>query len=191
MSRLSETQKKQKRTDVRIITFNTWLIAVTKSPAVNSPTHCASVTGINSSSNRTTWMASNAIPDSIIMNMICRNFLPPVEPKVCSTEVLDIAPMTLRILNTIMPVIRAFTAMEATRPIWNNVFAALLLLSTESSRTSDAIQVTRCDKLKSDYQMKDSLRSTNLRLWLPRMKEWSRYEFFDPTRSNNGRSSKF
>ena len=121
MSRLSETQKKQKKTDLIIITFNTRLIAVTKLPAViHSPIICS---GINSSSIRTTWMASNAIPDSIIMNMICRNFLPPVEPKVCSNEVVvGIARVTLKILNTIMPVVRAFTVMEAAKPVVNNAF---------------------------------------------------------------------
>ena len=60
-------------------------------------------------------MANNARPDSIIMNMVCRSLVvPPVEPKVRSTEVTVALTCknTLRILNTIKPVIRAFTAMD-------------------------------------------------------------------------------
>ena len=66
-------------------------------------------------------MTNNAMPDSIIMNMICRNLLPPYEPKVRSTEV-GLTPVALRILNTIMAVIREFTAMDAAKPVINNVF---------------------------------------------------------------------
>ena len=66
-------------------------------------------------------MANNAIPDSIIMNMICRNLLPSVEPKVRSTEV-GLTAVALRIRNTIMPVIRVFTAMDATKPVIVTVF---------------------------------------------------------------------
>ena len=64
-------------------------------------------------------MANNAIPDSIIMNMICRNLLPPAEPKVCSTEV-GLNPMTLRNLNTIMPVTRVFTPIDVIKAVSNN-----------------------------------------------------------------------
>ena len=48
------------------------------------------------------------------MNMICRSLLvlPPVAPKVRSTEVGFTSKNTLRILSTIKPVIRAFTAMD-------------------------------------------------------------------------------
>ena len=76
--------------------------------------------GINASTTRTSWMENNAIPDSIIMNMICRNLLPSVEPKVRSTEVC-LTPEALRILNTIMPVTRVFTAMDAAKPVISNV----------------------------------------------------------------------
>ena len=65
--------------------------------------------------------ADDAIPDSIIMNMICRNLLPSAEPKIRSTEV-GLTPVALRILNTIMPVIRAFTVMDAAKPVIVNVF---------------------------------------------------------------------
>ena len=82
--------------------------------------------GINASTSRTSWMANNAIPDSIIMNMIFRNLLTPAEPRVRSTEVLGIAPMTLKILNAIMPVIKVFTAMDAAKPVIYNVFGQSL-----------------------------------------------------------------
>ena len=82
---------------------------------------CSTGNGINADTIRTSWMANNAIPDSIIMNMMCRNLLPSVEPKVRSIEV-GLTPVTLRILNTIMPVIRAFTAMDAAKPVINTVF---------------------------------------------------------------------
>ena len=64
---------------------------------------------------RTSWMANNAIPDSIIMNMICRSLGPPVElnkPNVRSTEVGLTSKNALRILNTIKPVTRAFTTTD-------------------------------------------------------------------------------
>ena len=38
---------------------------------------------------RTSWMTNNTIPDSIIMNMICRSLVPPIElnePNVRSAE---------------------------------------------------------------------------------------------------------
>ena len=100
--------------------------------------------GIFASATRTNWMANNAIADSIIMNMICRNLLPPVEPKVRSIEVGLTPTVTLRILNTIMPVTRVFTAMDAAKPVINNVSGV--------PGTANANQVARGDKLKSAYQ---------------------------------------
>ena len=78
------------------------------------------------STTRTSWMANNAIPDSIIMNITCRSLLPPVElnePNVCSTEVGLNSKNTWRILNTIKPVTRAFTAMDMAKPVRINVFS--------------------------------------------------------------------
>ena len=69
-------------------------------------------------------MTNNAVPDSIIMNMIRRILMPPIEPKVRSTEVLTSA--TLRILNTIMPVTKAFTAKDAAKHVLNNVIGQKL-----------------------------------------------------------------
>ena len=103
---------------------------------------------------RTSWMANNAIPDSIIMNMICRNLLPPVELKVRSTEVPGIALVTLRILNTIMPVTRVFTAMDAANPVINTVFGQALELVLLFSLKAATSQVARGDNLKSACQIK-------------------------------------
>ena len=68
--------------------------------------------GRQESTTRTSWMANNAIPDSIIMNMICRSLVPPVAPKVRSVKVGLTSKNTLRVSNTIMPVTRVFTAMD-------------------------------------------------------------------------------
>ena len=59
------------------------------------------------------------------MNMICRSLLLPVEPKVRLTEV-GLTPEALRILNTIMLVPKAFTAMDAPKPVTNTVFVQKL-----------------------------------------------------------------
>ena len=66
------------------------------------------------STKRVSWTTSNARPDSIITNMTWRSLVPPVVPKVRSTEVVTAltSENTLRILNTIKPVARAFTAMD-------------------------------------------------------------------------------
>ena len=112
--------------ELSIHTFNIWFITATKLLATikaGSSTHAA-VGNNNPITNRTSWITNNAIPDSIIMNMICRNLFklpPPVEPKVRSSEV-GLIPVALRILNTIMPVIRIFTAMDAAKPVKNNVY---------------------------------------------------------------------
>ena len=95
-------------------------------------------------------MTSNVIPDSIIMNMICHNLVPPVEPKVCSTEVLLVAALTskntLKILNTIKPVARLFTAMLATKLV--------VVSGPQLTFKIAATQVARGYKLKSAFQMK-------------------------------------
>ena len=98
-----------------IITLNIWLIPMVKLKA-------RLVDGCNGkqeSTTRTTWMANNAIPDSIIMNMICLNLVPgpPNEPQVRSTEARLISKNTLRILSTITPVTRVFTAREMAKLI--------------------------------------------------------------------------
>ena len=94
---------------------------MTKSWAAVKKGNCSTGTDINCSTIRTSWMANNAIPDSIIMNMICRNLLPSVEPKVRSIEV-GLTPVALRILITIMLVAKVFTAMDAAKPVINTVF---------------------------------------------------------------------
>ena len=106
------------------------------------------------STKRTNWMENNAIPDSIITNMICRSVLPPVEPKVRSTEVLAAltSKNTLRILNTINPVTRALTTMDKEKlVIANGISHAALEKDRPCTCTSvvapvAARQVARGDK---------------------------------------------
>ena len=109
------------------------------------------------STTRTSWIANNAIPDSIITKMICRNLLPPVEPKVRSTLRPLISKNTLRILNTIKPVIRVFTAMDAAKPVRTTGSSQAVVEEwpcTSVVEPADASQVaSRGDKLKSVYQM--------------------------------------
>ena len=62
------------------------------------------------------WIVNIAMPDSIIMNMMDRIFvLAPPKPKVRFSQVRPASLYTLRILNTIRPVIAAFTIMEMPR----------------------------------------------------------------------------
>ena len=109
---------------------------------------------------RTSWMANNAIPDSIIMNMICWSLVPPVglnEPNVFSTEVGLTFKNTLRILNTIKPVARAFTTMDAAKPVRISVTPQRAVKGSPYSNVNaaiDASQVARGDKLELAYQMK-------------------------------------
>ena len=86
------------------------------------------------------------------MNMICRSVVPPVkliEPNVRSNEVasgLPVSHNTLRILKTIKPVTRAFTTMDAVRPVKINVSpqgAFKRLLFSIVIAPSDTSQVTR------------------------------------------------
>ena len=109
---------------------------------------------------RTSWMANNAIPDSITMNMICRSLAPPVElnkPNVRSTEVVLTCKNTSRILNTIKPVTRAFTTMDAAKPVRIIVDPQGAVKNSScfnDTAPSEASQVARGDKLKSAYQIK-------------------------------------
>ena len=86
---------------------------------------------------RASWTASNVIPDSINMNMTRRSLVPPVVPKVRSIEVVVAltSKNTLRILNTIKPVTRAFTAMERAKLVIASVFPQ----STISKKPSENV----------------------------------------------------
>ena len=82
---------------------------------------------------RINWMESNAIPDSIITNMICRylaRLAVEKPPKVGSTEVLLVTALifqnTLRILNTIKPVTRVFTAKDRTKLVGITTYSQIL-----------------------------------------------------------------
>jgi hypothetical protein len=109
------------------------------------------------------WTASNAIPDSIIMNMTCLRLVPPV-PKVRSNEVVTvlISKNTLRILNTIKPVTMVFTAMDRTKLVGINGFSGIPAAKPKYTDSpwknvnpfgpSDAREIARGDKLKSAYQ---------------------------------------
>lgn len=66
------------------------------------------------------------MPDSIIMNMTDRSFLPPVAPKVFSLEVGLTFWYTAKILNTIKPVARALTVKDRMRLVRNIVFPQLV-----------------------------------------------------------------
>jgi hypothetical protein len=115
---------------------------------------------------RMTWMANNAIPDSIIINMICRSFVPPVVPKVRSTEVALTSKNTVMILNTINPVTRAFTAMDTTKAVRVTGFTLVLnkyipdsisrskMKLNESRLASQKAASSRGYKLKLVYQAK-------------------------------------
>ena len=147
--------------------------------------------GTLKSTTRTSWMANNAIPDSTNTNMICWSLVPPVEPKVRSTEVALTSKNTLRILNTIKPVTRAFTVMDTARLVIVNVFPQEALENWPCANAvgpSGASQVAGGDKFESTLSNEN--RMTDLNMRLPRMTEWSRHGYFDPTRSNNGRSLK-
>ena len=118
-------------------------------------------TGRLESTTRTSWTANNAIPDSIITNTICPNLVPPVEPKVRSTEVA-LRPLTskntLRILNTIKPVTRVFTTIDATKPVRTTGSSQAVLEEwpcISVVEPADASQAARDNtKLKLVYQMK-------------------------------------
>ena len=124
---LSVKHKKQKWIDL-IITLNISLIPMIKFEAILKPTEVGPLfwdSGRLENTTRTSWMTSNAIPDSIIINIICRSVVSSVElnvPNVCSTEVGLTPKNTLRILNTINPVTRVFTAMDAAKPVRNSVY---------------------------------------------------------------------
>ena len=66
---------------------------------------------------RANWMENKAMPDSIMTNMIYESFLPPATPKVFSSKVVVALTSrnTLKILNTIKPVTRAFKVVDMTR----------------------------------------------------------------------------
>ena len=80
--------------------------------------------------------------------MICRNLVPPLEPKLRSTEIVAAltSENTVWILNTIKPVTRPFTAVVAAILVVVSGIHASLLIGTS--------QVARGYKLKSGYQMK-------------------------------------
>jgi hypothetical protein len=101
-------------------------------------------------------MANNAIPDSIIMNMICRSLVSPVdsESKVRLTEIALTSKNTLMILNTIKPVTRVFTAIDKGRLIRVTVIPQAELEYWPCTNVTVPFctsQVARGNNLKSAY----------------------------------------
>ena len=93
--------------------MNIWLMPIVKPKARTVDAFSSR----QESTTRTSWMANNAIPDSIIMNMTDRSLVLPVasEPSAGLTS-----KNTFRILNTIKVVTRAFTAMDKAKLVINN-----------------------------------------------------------------------
>ena len=96
------------------------------------------------------------------MNMICRSVVPLVEPNARSTEVHLYSKSTMRILNTIMPVIKVFTAMDVAKPVRVVVSpqgASKIAPCSITSAPCAASQVARDDKLpvKLSYEIKIDL----------------------------------
>ena len=149
------SKNKKEETDIGIITLNISLI-----PTKTIAAYCDDCATKTESRRRTSWMTNNAIPDSIITNMICRNAVPPSKPKVPSTEVLEVLTSmnTLRSLNTIKPVTRTFTAMDKTKLVTFTMLpqgAKKSWFCTNIIAPFGASQVARGDKIeKSVYQMK-------------------------------------
>ena len=66
------------------------------------------------------WIENKIMLDSIITDMIEQCFFPPVAPKVYCSEIGLTCRKTLKILNTIKPITRAFTLMDAPRSVKDN-----------------------------------------------------------------------
>lgn len=74
--------------------------------------------------NRANWIKKNkAIPDSTSMNMTRQNVLPSVMPKFWSSMIVLTCRYTFKILNTIKPVTRTFTAMEIIMAVLSSVIS--------------------------------------------------------------------
>ena len=124
---------------------------MTKLKAMSTLILDSSLSGKLVSTTRTSWMANNTMPDSIITNMICRSLVPPVdselnEPNVCSTKVAFTSKNTVRILNTIKLVTRAFTTMDAAKDVKINLVpqgVVHVVTCTTVTGASDTSQVTR------------------------------------------------
>ena len=88
---------------------------------IKSVARSTAIDGKKINTTRTNWTANNAIPDSIITNIIRRSLVPPLVELNFPSELIEVTVVfltpknTLRILNTIKPVTRAFTAMDKTR----------------------------------------------------------------------------
>jgi hypothetical protein len=86
------------------------------------------------------------MPDSIMMKMTERSFLPPVTPK---DEVVTLLTSwnTLKILNTIRPVTEAFTVMDVVRQVRASILSHSIVLAINSVLPN--IHITRSNKSRS------------------------------------------
>ena len=112
------------------------------------------------------------MPDSIITNRIWRSLVLG-KPKVRPIEVASES-IVLKILNTIKPVTKAFTAMEMNKAVTVNVTPQEVIINwtcTNSNEPNGASQVARGNKLKSIYILLNEGRLTDLSMRLPKMKE--------------------
>ena len=100
---------------------------------------------IVATTSRVNWIENNAIPDSISMMITDINV---VFPSVRSSEVVALTSRnTLKILNTINPVTRAFTIMDMTSPVTTNVSPHTAVTTwpciIDRGETLPAIQIAR------------------------------------------------
>ena len=103
--------------------------------------------------NRVNWIENKTMPDSINMNMTRRSLLPPVTPKIWSSAVPVLTSRnTLKILNTINPVTRAFTVIDSVRPvrvrIWLHIVVSHWPCTLCIGATPCAIQMARNHRLR-------------------------------------------
>ena len=90
------------------------------------------------------------MPDSISTNTIRQSVLPPVIPKIWSSEVVLTCRNTLRILNTINDVIAAFTVIDMARPVKKPTSKRYSQYATGTTKLEAyTIQLARGDLLKS------------------------------------------
>ena len=141
---------------------------------------------------RNTWMTSNAMPDSISTNVIRRSVLPPVIPKIWSSEVVLTRRNTLRILNTINDVIAAFTAIDMERPAMKPTLKRYSQYATGTTKLEAyAIQQARGNLLKlAGVKWRIGSDLTDLSMRILRLMEQLRHGCCDPTRANIGKSLK-
>ena len=85
--------------------------------------------------------------------MTCRSFLPPVKPKVRSTDVVLTPENTLKILNMIKPVTKVFTAMDRAKLV------IVIVIPQELSKVASWTNVAGLSvdsQVAGDYKLKSA-----------------------------------